>query len=90
MHRQTKAIAKTEGNLALDSESLLHTPSRKFKARTLRLVQSIRGDDDLSEEAFFRLKQLLLAIGLSIALCFLWFLVVYILYTLARSTVAGL
>jgi hypothetical protein len=88
MHRKTKSIANTEGNLALASKPLLPTPGREFKLPALRLVQGLKGHEDLFEEPFVRLKQLLLAIDLSIVFCLLWVFVVYMLYRVVRSTVA--
>lgn len=87
MLRKAKTSWKSEGNLAPSSDlSQAHHP--RFKRPTLRLVQGFRGEIGSLGRPVFRPKQLVLAIGVSLTLCLLWILVVFILYRIARTALA--
>ena len=74
---------QTDGNLALKDE--LSRPSPHPAGRpALRLLYG--GEGRLIERPVSQLKQLALAIGVSLTLCLLWILFVFILYRIVRAT----
>ena len=84
MQKHTKKYPDTLGNFARSSEHLRDGPNSKARLPALRLVAAI--EDNPHEQPVFRLKQLVLFIGVSITLCLLWVLIVFILYRIARAT----
>jgi hypothetical protein len=87
MLRKAKTSWKSEGNLAPSSD-LSQAPHARFKRPTLRLVQGFRDEMSPLGQPVFRPKQLVLAMGVSLTLCLLWILLVFILYRLARTALA--
>jgi hypothetical protein len=86
MRKEPKTRWKTEGNLASSDHSQAVEPGSKRPA--LRLLQGFRRDVGPFEQPIFRFRQLLLAAIVSLTLCLLWVLVVYLLYTIARTALA--
>jgi hypothetical protein len=84
MHKKAKTYPETLGNLARSTERLRDGSKPKFRLPALRLVPSV--EDNALEEPVFRLKRLVLFIGVSITLCLLWVLIVFILYRIVRAT----
>jgi hypothetical protein len=87
MLRKPKTNWKTEGNLASSSD-LSQAPEPRSKRPTLRLIQGLRGQLGPFDEHPFRFRQLVVAIAVSLTLCLLWVLVVFILYRIARTALA--
>jgi len=87
MLKKAKTPWKSEGNLA-PSGDLSPAPHPKSKRPTLRLLQGFRGEMNPLEQPVFRPKQLVLAISVSLTLCLLWILLVFILYRIARTALA--
>jgi hypothetical protein len=87
MLRKAKTDWKPEGKVAPSSDLSQGHPPR-FKRPTLRLVQGFRGESSPLGQPIFRPRQLVLAIGVSLTLCLLWVLFVFILYRLARTALA--
>jgi hypothetical protein len=85
MQKKPKTYPETLGNLARSTERLRDGSQPKFRP-PLRLVEDLSGNDGPLEEPVFQLKQLVLFIGVSITLCLLWILIVFILYRIARAT----
>jgi len=84
MLKKPKTYPETLGNLARSTERLRDRSKPRFRLPSLRLVP--RFEDNPLEEPVFRLKQLVLFIGVSITLCLLWVLIVFILYRIVRAT----
>ena len=85
MQKTPKIYPETLGNLARSTERLRDRSKPKFRP-LLRLVEDISGNDGPLDEPVFQLKRLVLFIGVSITLCLLWVLIVFILYRIARAT----
>ena len=85
MQKTTKKYTDTLGIVARSSERLRDGSKSKVRPLPpLRLVPDI--EDNPLGQPVFRLKQLVLFIGVSLALCLLWVLIVFILYRIARAT----
>ena len=84
MQKKPKTYPETLGNLARSTERLRDGSKSKVRLPQLRLVPDI--EDNPLGQPVFRLKQLVLFIGVSITLCLLWVLLVFILYRIARAT----
>lgn len=84
MQKKPKTYPETLGNLARSTERLRDGSQPKFRPPALRLVPAV--EENPLDEPVFRLKQLVLFIGVSITLCLLWVLIVFILYRIARAT----
>lgn len=84
MRKTTKKSTDTPGNFARSSERRRDGSKSKVRLPPLRLVPDI--EDNPLEQPVLRLKQLVLFIGVSLALCLLWVLIVFILYRIARAT----
>jgi hypothetical protein len=84
MQKKPKTYPETLGNLARSTERLRDGSKAKFRPPALRLVPGV--EENPLDEPVFRLKQLVLFIGVSITLCLLWVLIVFILYRIARAT----
>ncbi len=85
MRTKSKSVGThptTDGSSALSAKRFSATSRSVFPA--LRLVPAVTGDDGPFEEPVFQPKQLVLVIAVSISLCLLWVLVVFILYRVAR------
>jgi len=80
--RRGRTYPQTDGNLAFASENLGLFQDAKTKVPHLRLVQHAAYDPQI--EALFQANQIIAVIGMSITLCILWFLIVFILYRIAR------
>ena len=75
-------MPRADGNLGLGSESPGFQPWATSTA-PLPPVQNAIHDPEI--ETFFHAEPIRVAIGTAITFCALWFLVVFILYQLARS-----
>ena len=84
MQKKPKIYPETLGNLARSTERLRDGSKPKSRLSPLRLVPGV--EENPLDEPVFRLKQLVLFIGVSITLCLLWVLIVFILYRVARAT----
>jgi hypothetical protein len=84
MQKKPKTYPETLGNLARSAECLRDGSHPKSRLPALRLVPGV--EDNPLDEPVFRLKQLVLFIGVSITLCLLWVLIVFILYRIVRAT----
>ena len=84
MQKKPKTYPETLGNLARSTERLRDGSKPKLRLSPLRLVPGV--EEDPLDEPVFRLKQLVLFLGVSITLCLLWVLIVFILYRIARAT----
>jgi hypothetical protein len=87
MLKKPKTNWKTEGNLASSSDGS-QAPEPSVKRPTLRLIQGLRGRLGPFDEPGFRFRQLIVAIAVSLTLCLLWVLVVFLLYRIARTVLA--
>lgn len=87
MLKKPKTQWKTEGNLASSTDHSQASEPRS-KRPALRLLQGFRGAAGPFEQPVFRLRQLLLAVVVSLTLCLLWVLVVYLLSKIARTALA--
>ncbi len=84
MQKKPKTYPEILGNLARSTERLRDGSKPQFTPPALRLVPGV--EENPLDEPVFRLKQLVLFIGVSITLCLLWVLIVFILYRIARAT----
>lgn len=84
MQKKPKTHPETLGNLARSTKPLRDGSTLKFGLPALRLVPSF--DENPLEEPVFRLKRLVVFVGVSITLCLLWVLIVFILYRIVRAT----
>ena len=83
MRKKPKTSPATLGNLARSTEPLRDRSHPTFRFPTLRLVPDVV--ENPRDEPLFQFKQLILFIGISVTLCLLWVLIVFILYRIARA-----